>query len=234
MEDLFYFGVIGGILAVLLDNLFSTNLRNPSTAMYFWFLLGISAGRLKQEEINFYVSRILWYTILAVSLVMCVFTSFYRILPEVYLKRGIWARERNNAREAVDNYLVVSSINPHNYVSRYKLAYVYGESGRNKEAKRVYLEIQESIFPHFAKIDANLGTVYLREGMQREALHSYRWAEWFNPYDVDVLCSMASIYLVFYDDVARGMEYLRKVLTIDPENGYANKVIGMLKEEGRI
>ncbi|HNS32794.1 MAG TPA: O-antigen ligase family protein [bacterium] len=233
-ENIVFIGVIGGFAAVLIDNIFSTNLRNPSTAMYFWFLMGLSAGKIKQQETSLDVSKILWYTILLVSLVMCVFTSFYRVLPEVYLKRGIWAKDNGNAGEAIDNYLVVSSINPYNYISRYKLAYVYGETGRLEESKKVYLEIHNGIFPHFAKLDANLGTVYLRQGAYTEALRYYKWEEWFNPYDIDVLCSIASIYFIYYDDVEKGMKYINRVLVRDNANVYANNVIKMLKEEGKI
>lgn len=233
-EDILFLGIAGGIAAVLADNIFSTNLRNPSTAMYFWFLMGLSSGRLVKKAIDVDISKILWYTICFASLVMCVFTSFYRILPEVYLKRGIWAGEKKEVREAVDNYLIVSSINPYNYISRYKLAYIYGETGQLEEAKKVYLEIQNNIFPNFAKINANLGTIYLRMGLHEKALYYYKRAEWFNPYDIDVLCSTASIYFQSYDNIQKGLEYLNKVLAIDPGNGYANRIIGMLDEEGGI
>ncbi|MBN1445131.1 MAG: O-antigen ligase family protein [Candidatus Omnitrophica bacterium] len=227
-------GCISGIAAVLADNIFSTNLRNPSTAMYFWFLLGLAAGHVKKHEIDFKLSRLLWYTAGAVGFIMCVFTSFYRISPEIYLKRGIWAKEAGDLRTAVDNYLVVCSMNPNNHEAWYKLAFAYGESGKLEEAKEIYLKINKYIFPHFAKTDANTGTIYLREGNFEKAFYYYKWAEWLNPYDKDVLCTIASIQLMFYNNVPEAVSYLNRVLTIDPENGYANRIINLLKAEGKI
>lgn len=233
-ESIFIRGCIGAVSAVLVDNIFSTNLRNPSTAMYFWFLIGTCAGYAEKKEIHFNASKFLWYTAGIVSFGMCVFTSYYRIMPDVYLKRGIWAKEAHNMDKAIDNYRVVCSVNPHHYEAFYKMAFAYGESGRLKEAEKIYLEINRYIFPHFAKTDANLGTVYLRLGDYQKALLYYKWADWLNPYDIDVLCGIASIYLMFYDAPQQAVGYLNRVLTIDPKNDYANRVLELLKKEGKI
>jgi len=227
-------GCIAGIAAVLADNFFSTNLRNPSTAMYFWFLLGITAGHARKQEIDFKISRSLWYTAGAAGFIMCVFTSVYRIAPDIYFKRGVWAKEDGNLRTAIDNYLVVCSMNAHNHEAWYKLAFAYGESNKLEEAREIYLKINKYIFTHFAKTDGNLGTIHLREGNPEKALYYYKWAEWLNPYDKDILCSIASIYLMFYNDAPKAVPYLNKVLTFDPENGYANRIINLLKAEGKI
>ncbi|MCK9266498.1 O-antigen ligase family protein [bacterium] len=233
-QKILSFGIVGAIASVILDNIFSTNLRNPSTSMYFWFLIGLVSNMAKQEETDIDISKVLWYTILLLSVIMVVFTSFYRVLPEVYLKRGIWAKEERRDEEAIKNYLVVSSLNPNNYVSRYKLAYVYGETGYLDDAIKVYTEINDKIFPHFAKLDANLGTLYLRKEEYKKALYHYRWQEWFNPYDIDVLCGIASIHFIYTEDINQGVEYLNKVLNLDPQNEYANRIMKMLKDEGKI
>jgi tetratricopeptide (TPR) repeat protein len=125
-------------------------------------------------------------------------------------------------------------MNAHNHEAWYKLAFAYGESNKLEEAREIYLKINKYIFPHFAKTDGNLGTIYLREGNPEKALYYYKWAEWLNPYDKDILCSIASIYLMFYNDAPKAVPYLNKVLTFDPENGYANRIINLLKAEGKI
>jgi len=233
-EGIFIRGCIGAMAAVLVDNIFSTNLRNPSTAMYFWFLAGTCAGYAGKKEINFKASKYLWYAAAFAAFVMFVFTSFYRITPDIYLKRGIWAKEAHRLNEAISNYHIVCSINPHNYEAFYKMAFAYGESGRLKESEKIYLYINKNIFPHFAETDKNLGTVYLRLGDYRKALYYYKWAEWLNPYDIDVLCGTASMYIMFYNDPRQAVGYLDRVLTIDPKNGYANTVLALLKKEGKI
>ncbi|MDD3725971.1 MAG: O-antigen ligase family protein [Candidatus Ratteibacteria bacterium] len=228
-------GCIAGIMSVLVDNIFSTNLRNPSTAMYFWFLLGISAGYIRDKiQFRFSMSRYLWYITAMAAFVMCVFTSFYRVLPEVYFKRGVWAKDAGDLKEAIDNYLIVCAINPYNYEAWYKMAFAYGESGYINKAEEIYLKINNHLFPHYAKTDANLGTLYMRKGDYKKAIYYYKWAEWFNPYDIDVLCTISSIDIMFLNNIPEALSYLRKVLTIDPENEYANRVIDLLKKEGKI
>ena len=51
---------------------------------------------------------------------------------------------------------------------------------------------------------------------------------------MDVLCSTASIYFIYSNDVKKGLGYIKKVIDIDPGNKYAENVIKMLKKEGKI
>jgi len=225
-------GLISAVAAVLVDNIFSTNLRNPSTAMYFWFLAGILCSlHLGKKSYSLNPSRYLWVTIIFVSFVMALFISYYRIVPDVFLKKGLWAKDFKRYKKAIANYSVVCEKNPYNYVTWYKLAFVYGKTNQYEKAKKVYLYINNHLFPHFAKTDANLGTVYLKEKKFKQALGYYRWAEWFNPYNEDVLCSIASIYLMYYTDREKANGYLKRILTINPKNSYANRVLKMLEKE---
>ncbi|MGB9677721.1 MAG: tetratricopeptide repeat protein, partial [Candidatus Ratteibacteria bacterium] len=227
-------GIIGAIISVLLDNIFSTNLRNPSTSMYFWFLLGITSKYMKMNKIEYKYSKYFWYFIFSISLIMSIFHSYYRILPQIYYKNGIAAKDSGNFEEAIENYLIVCKLNPYNYECWYKLAYVYGMIGNYKKGEEIYLYINRELFPHFAKTDANLGTVYLKLGEIEKAFKYYKDAEFFNPYDEDVLCSIASIYLVYYNNIEKAVDYLQRVLKINPKNIYANRTLTLLKKEGKI
>ena len=132
---------------------------------------------------------------------------------------------------AAGYYSAVCEANPYNYVGWYKLAFVYGKMGKLDSAERIYRHINRNLFPHFAKTDTNLGTIYMRRKQFEEALRYYAWAEWLNPYDVDVLNSTASIYIIHRRDHASAKRYLRRVLTIDPQNGYAVRVLKKLETE---
>lgn len=234
-DRMFLNGCIAGILAVLVDNIFSTNLRNPSTAMYFWFLLGVSAGYIRnKKQFNFNISRYLWYITSITAFIMCVFTFYYRIVPDIYFKKGVWAREDGNLREAIDNYSTVCIMSPYHYEAWYKLAFAYGESGDLDRAEEIYLKINKYLFPHYAKTDYNLGVIYMRKGNYNKSVYYFKWAEWFNPYDIDTLCTMASINIMFLNNIPEAVSYLDRVLTIDPKNEYANRVKKLLKAEGKI
>ncbi|HPP12275.1 MAG TPA: O-antigen ligase family protein [bacterium] len=231
LQEIAFPGLAAGVVAVLADNLFSTNLSNASTAMFFWFSLGLLAGRGPEKTTaTLTLSKALWVVMAVASYVMAVFVSYYRIASQIYLKRGIWAKEAGKYQAAIDYYTTACRICPTDYVIWYKLAYVYGETGQLEQARNVYLYINTFLFPRFAKTDMNLGTLAMKQGRLAEALFYYRWAEWVNPYDKDVLCSIASIYLLHYHDVASATAYLKKVLTLDPENEYANRVLKSLNE----
>lgn len=248
-SKIFLSGILGGIISVLADNIFSTNLTNPSTSMYFWFLLGISYQYLKREKVEFEISKNLWYSIILSSFILFVFFSYYRILPQIYYKRGIAEKEIGEYKEnlmrdykesirhyqeSIKNYTIACQLNPYNYEYWYKLAFVYGKLNMFKESEKIYLYINNYLFPHFAKTDANLGTVYLKMGDIERGFKYYKVAEWFNPYDEDVLCSIASIYLMYYKNKDEAIKYIQRILKINPKNEYANRVIFLLKKEGKL
>ncbi|MCM8804473.1 MAG: hypothetical protein NC833_04395, partial [Candidatus Omnitrophica bacterium] len=246
-SKIFLPGIIGGIISVLSDNIFSTNLTNPSTSMYFWFLLGLTYQYFKKEKIKFDISKNLWYSIIFASITLSISHSYYRILPQIYFKKAIFSKdygefiEKNNYyesikyfQESIKNYTITCQLNPYNYEAYYKLAYVYGKLNKYEKSKEIYLYINNYLFPHFAKTDANLGTIYLKIGDIEKALKYYKIAEWFNPYDQDILCSIASIYLMYYNNIKEAIIYLNRILKINPKNEYANRVYFLLKKEGKI
>ncbi|MCM8818203.1 MAG: O-antigen ligase family protein [Candidatus Omnitrophica bacterium] len=251
-NKLLFVGIIGGIISVLLDNIFSTNMRNPSTSMYFWFLIGITFQYFKREKVPFEVSQLIWYIIFLTSVVLFIFHSFYRILPQVYFKmsesiKELISYEEKMGRkiyedsfriklykECIENYHKACALNPNDYEIWYKLAYMYGKVGDYKKARDIYLKINNYLFPHYAKTDANLGTIYIKMGNFEKALQYYKIAEWFNPYDVDLLCSIASIYIIYYNNIESALNYIKRVLNLDPKNKYANITILKLKEEGKL
>ncbi|MCS7180910.1 MAG: O-antigen ligase family protein [bacterium] len=230
----FLSGILGGIIAVLCDNIFSTNMRNPSTSMYFWFLIGLSAVYSKNSKLNLNFSKYLWRIIFLSSFILVIFHSYFRILPQVYYRNGITAKELGYYKDAIENYQSVLKLNPNNYEVWYKLAYVYGMIGDYKKAEEIYLYINNYLFPHFAKTDANLGTLYMKKGEIEKALKYYKDSTYFNPYDEDVLCSIASIYLVYYNNIEEAVKYLKRVLKINPKNFYATKTMEFLKKEGKV
>ena len=229
-DGLVRIGAVCAVAAVLADNVFSTNLTNSSTAMYFGFLLGILAGTQK-VKVSFpaALSRYLWIVVAAAGYVLAVFYSYHRIGSQIFLKNGIWAKDAKDYQEAEKSYRIAVRINPDDYVTWYKLAFVYGEIGDLKKAEEVYQHVTRNLFPHFAKTDANLGTIYLKMNQPEKALMHYRWADWLNPYDKDVLCSVASIYLVCYNDRAKARPFLQRALLVDPWNEYATRVLWSLK-----
>ncbi|MCM8807921.1 MAG: hypothetical protein NC926_08295, partial [Candidatus Omnitrophica bacterium] len=194
----------------------------------------ISNKETNGEKIDFTFSKFLWNSIILASFILFIFHSTYRILPQVYFKNGEKWKELKVYDESIKNYTIACNLDPYNYEVFYKLAFVYGQIKDYKKSEMIYLYINKYLFPHFAKTDANLGTVYVHLGDFKKALSYYKIAEWFNPYDEDVLCSIASIYLLYYNNIEKAKNYLEKVLRINPKNNYANRVLFILKKKGEI
>ncbi|MCM8821335.1 MAG: O-antigen ligase family protein [Candidatus Omnitrophica bacterium] len=222
-----------GIIAVLVDNILSTNLTNASTAMYFWFLLGLCFSwndNFKALEISGSLKKMLAVAIFVSMIMLAIWKIYYRLVPEVYLKSGISAREASNFTEAIENYKKVCKINGNHVVAFYKMAFAYGQLGDLKNAEETYLKINNNLFPHFAKTDANLGTLYMQMQDLDRAKFYYKTALWFNPYDIDVLLGLVSIKLYHEKDIKGAKEYLKKAAEINPEHQYIKYLLNTVPE----
>ena len=214
---------IPAIIAVCVDNILSTNLTNTSTAMYFWFLLGLCFSVDSVDNkivISGQWKKVAGFFMLVSMIILAGWKTYYRLIPEVYLKRAISAREANDFLSAIENYKKVCKINTNHVVAWYKMAFAYGQIGDLKKAEEVYLKINNVLFPHFAKTDANLATLYTQLNDVKKAKYYFEWALWFNPYDIDVLFNLASIKLYKEKDIKAAAEYLKKVARISPQHEY--------------
>lgn len=225
-DDIFLFAS-SGIIAVAIDNILSTNLTNTSTAMYFWFLLGLCFSNKKSRAIivNEPLKKVLSLAMIISMFILGCWKTYYRLVPEVYLKNGIVARESNDFVTAIENYKKVCKINSDHVVAFYKMAFAYGQIGDLRNAEKVYLKINNELFPHFAKTDANLGTLYMQLGDFRKAEYYYEKALWFNPYDIDVLLGLVSINLYHDRNIKKAREYLEKAIRINPEHEYIKYLV---------
>jgi len=226
-DGIFLFASVG-IIAVIVDNILSTNLTNTSTAMYFSFLVGLCFATDENGK-KIVISRS-WKTIMSLTMIFSMIALgswkvYYRLIPEVYLKQAIGARERNDFVTAIENYEKVCKINPNHVVSWYKLAFAYGQIGDLENSERIYLLINNKLFPHFAKTDANLGVLYIQKQDYEKAKYYYEKALFFNPYDIEVLLSMLSIKLYHDRDIKAAREYLKRVMAINPEHEYVKYLI---------
>jgi len=222
-----------GIIAVLVDNILSTNLTNTSTAMYFWFLLGLCFSWNKEENpilIMGSLKKIISMFFLVAMIILAGWKIYYRLIPEVYLKKGIAAREANDFATAIENYKKVCKINPNNAVALYKMAFACGQIGDLKKAEEIYLKINNVIFPHFAKTDANLATLYMQLQNFEKARQFYEKALWFNPYDIDVILGLFTIKFYHEQDINGAREYLKKAAAVNPEHEYVKYLLKTVPE----
>jgi tetratricopeptide (TPR) repeat protein len=136
----------------------------------------------------------------------------------------------NDFPTAIENYKKVCKINPNNVVAWYKLAFAYGQIGDLENSEKIYLKINNILFPHFAKTDGNLGTLYTQKQDYEKAKYYYEKALFFNPYDIDVLLGMVAIKLFNDRDIKGAKEYLERAMAINPEHEYVKYLIKKFPE----
>jgi len=226
-------GLFCGILAVLIDNLFSTNLRNPSTALFFWFSLGLIARKTERKiSLNQKFSTFFLIFFLICLSVGCFQTIKRDFVSNLYLKKALIKRGQENFPAAILYYKKTIKSDPYNLTARYKLAFAYGALKKYDLALSTYKKLYH-LAPHYARIDKNIGVLYYREKKLDDSLYYFLEAEKINPYDVDTLCSIASIYLL-KGEFRRAEFYLRRVLILDARNSYALACLKKMGEDGII
>ncbi|MCL5674194.1 MAG: O-antigen ligase family protein [Candidatus Omnitrophica bacterium] len=236
--------IIPAIVGVLIDNILSINLANPSTSMFFWFIVG-SAAAFSGRKYEFSVinkislNKIFYGIIIFVSLFLAVRGIYYRIVPDVYLKKAIAYRDMGFYKSSVRNYKKACAIDHYDVIAYYKMAYAYAQMGKYGKALNVYQFINKSLFPHFAETDENIGIIYMNLHDGQEAEKYFETALWFDPYNVNVLDSLASISIMYDNNEKKAVEYLKEVIAIKPKDKYANFVLDKLEklpkmEKGRV
>ena len=228
-EKAIIIGLLCGVFAILIDNLFSTNLRNPSTALFFWFSLGLIARKTDRKiSLNqkFSICSLIFFLI---CLSVATFQTIKRdFVSNLYLKKAVIKRGQENFPAAIIYYKKTIKNDPYNLSARYKLAFAYGALKKYNLALSTYKKLY-LLAPHYARIDKNMGVLYYEGKNLGASLHYFLEAEKVDPYDVDTLCSIASIYLL-KGEFRRAKFYLRRVLILDAKNSYA---IECLKKMGK-
>ncbi len=194
-------GLFSGIVGVLVDGFFSTNLRTYTVASLFWLTLAfcgretnslnLNKEMVKSEERkkvrpfsrNVSVSTLVWSLFLMVSLVCALFLT-REIKGQVYYKKGVTARNLGDFSSASSYYQKALQLDPANLQAAYKLCFVYANSNRIGEAIALYREILR-ISPNFAKTYYNLALLHFKIGDKPSALSYLRLSLRYNPYDQD-------------------------------------------------
>ena len=225
-------GLLSGILAILMDNLLSTNLRQSFTPILLFFALGLvvsySKGKMRdpspkaQGDTRKFSSRFsaLIFSLLILFLSLAGFNTVRKdVVAGFYLKKSLEARLKKNFPQSIAYYKKTISIDKFNLIAYYKLAFAYGVLKKYDQALSTYEKVY-SLSPHYAQTDKNMAVLYYTEGRLSASLSYFRQAEKLNPYDVDVLCSIASIFII-KKEFPKAKFYLKRVLALDAKNSYA-------------
>jgi len=199
-------GISSGLIAILIDGLFSTNLRTFSVAPIFWLLLGFCNAIITKDSDTGYQmadiklkknlktaptsdlkspskSSFVWITIMVFSVFSAVLIS-REIKGQVYYKEGITARNTQNWPGAIFNYQKALKLDPANLQAAYKLSFVYANVNQTEDAIKLYREILR-ISPNFAKTYYNLALLSLKLNNKDSAVTYLNLGLHYDPFDVE-------------------------------------------------
>ncbi|MDP8219455.1 MAG: O-antigen ligase family protein [Candidatus Theseobacter exili] len=225
-------GMISGITGLLVHNTIDVNLRFTSSAVPFWFCLGMIAGLTANtsKPLVFDVNRKLAYiaaisvTILAAWLL--VKGVVFPIEGQVYFKQAIRLRNQGNWKEAAVSYMLALKADQSLFDARYKLAYCLAYAGEPLAALEVYKKCNE-IAPHFGNVHKNMAIIYGSVGNEKAAIDEFIIQKKLNPYDIQVRENLVRIYMKM-DKKTDAIVELCDIIKMFPENSKARLLLDKL------
>lgn len=172
--SIYYFSII---FAMLVHNLFDTNLYFVFPRFFFWLLLAILITDLSEYKENTYQIRFP-VLIKILLIILALFLSFYLILfayrqyrADRYLKDAVYFSQKGNLNLAEKNYLLSLKNNNFNPLALYLLANLYQERWEKQDPKQalIYYAKTEKIAGNYLLTYFFRGIVYLRLGFKEHA-----------------------------------------------------------------
>ncbi|MEK7390064.1 MAG: tetratricopeptide repeat protein [Elusimicrobiota bacterium] len=199
--DPIWIGAVGGVAAVLVDNLLNVSLHFAVPSLLFWWLAGVAMGRGAREGLPLFE----WPASTAVRRVVAgalVSAALYGVWWQV----RFWEREawyfagfkliRQGNVPAAQQALVRSRAwGPREVNAIYELGNVYARSGRPQEAADAYLGALRAN-TGYDEIYFNLGTIYAAQLGQTEKGRAYYETAWaLNPLSNETINALSAVYL---------------------------------------
>ena len=193
-----YSGIVSGVWAILINNLFGVNFRYAST--FFLFFTYLAILNLGIEERKVYPFRLKFPLFTGFMLIFSLGSGllFFTVgvkpnVSQVHLKKGIILRNQRKWNRAIREYILSLLWDKGNLRARYRLAFAYASIGEVDKALEEYHKLKEYA-PHYAEIDFNLGALYLKKGEFYRAEYYLREMLRLNPYHSAARANLGLLY----------------------------------------
>ena len=153
-----YAAIIASMVGVLVDNLFSLNLRTIPVAVSFWAMVGVSLnavggkGLVYAQPIPTALKRMQLVPLLLIIVVAAVMIPdiLNRYSSEKEYLSGLLLRFQNRSEEATEKFRLAAERNPHFAEAKFYLAAQLLEYERYDEALKVINDLRGE-YPHYPK-----------------------------------------------------------------------------------
>lgn len=221
-------GVASAILCILVISLFGFPLETPSTAMLFWVLLGVIAGKseARGRTVQLHGNPLLIKSISCVALAFVTIYSAAVLLSDYHFTRGRnyvrnneWLSAGKEAAKAVNYYF--PSVDAHAILADAYLRETNFEQG--------YYHLQRTLElnPNHRWANGAIGQIYLNSGNYDKAVEHIKNSVRLRP---SLFLHLAEAYYLASDG-EKALEWIRKQIKLGAANEYSYFYLGVLSEE---
>ena len=186
-------GLLGGLVAFMIQNLAGVTLRWVFGGMFFWLWLAVTvvaAGRSHGEsgqQVTVWrwpqskaeqwprMGLLVAYAALVLTTVGATYLIIRPFQSEIHLKRGKRATAEEQGELAQAALTKAISLNRYSLASYYQLGHVYNSKGEFEQALATYQQLA-SLAPDYGRIHYNLGAIYTNLEQAERAATEYEQA----------------------------------------------------------
>ncbi|MBD3271335.1 MAG: tetratricopeptide repeat protein [Elusimicrobia bacterium] len=233
-EPVMLVGIMAGVAAILIQNLFSVDMRfGVSSGMLFLFLgMGVS---LNQQTIVFDVHDNRMYRVLIAGFVIAALGAVgyglikpYAVQYRLRQEPGFFEQKIADSQATLNRLVNQVHTNPHDPLGYEKLGWVYAKEKQWNEAIKNYT-IATTLDPTRSGAFNNLGNIYFTLGDYDKAQHYYAKALAIDPTMIDAHMNLG-ISFFYQGKLAQAAQHINDVIAHDPDNAQAHDLLKRMKE----
>ena len=187
-------GLMGAVIAVLVDGTFGFPLHLPATIALFWLALALlvvmirnedglkkrndekDLNKTKEKTLNqkaFYLKSILYLIVFGLSLAT-ILLLIRPFISQIYQFYGVVNIKRGNQEEGIKNYQKALKWNPYFGMIYYDLGMILHQRGLYGQAVENYEKAEK--FMDYPNLPQNLAYTYLKRGQLDKAIDKFKQA----------------------------------------------------------
>ena len=239
-----------GVIVLIVHNQFDINLRRPPNQTLLWLLMGLvircthnpvaeavpspsplrkrtparAAAEERTSQSADRIARVITVSACLFLIVLLSYSQVYKhVKADIAFRKAVIARDREEWKVAMENYLDCLEQDPYRVEAWYRLAYICAKfKETDEQAIEYYLQVVE-LAPDYGDVNTNLAFLYLKRDRKREAVPYLQRAVEANPYNLTTRLVLAHVYF----DLNLDRELKEEVIAIlqaDPQNAWANEL----------
>ena len=222
-------GFLAGAVALLVNNMFSVDMRFTVSAINLFFVIGMVVWLASDEKTLLNFPRPFFAQIAATFLVFLAagrsagyFFAPFRAHADLSRETSFFSDDPSLAKDEAALRQAIQQ-QPENYDAHYQLAWLYAKQKKFNEAA-YHFKRAGAIRPDSEGAFNNLANIYFETGRRKEAIEYYKKAIAISPRKVDAHFNLGYCYYTM-GMLKEAADEFKIVLALDPNNAKAKIMI---------